>query len=334
MPITINEIAKKAGVGVGTVSRYINKQPHVSKKSGEKIKAVIDEFDFVPSALAAQLRSHSTKNIGLLVSRVANPFFSVLFDKLETKLKEQGYQLLVSQTHDDPASEKRFLEQLKTQKVDAVILASVENPSLVMQAIKEHKNKIILLNEHIAGTNSPSIELNHYQATYDALDYLYIQGRRRIAYATGGEYPSVRHGKTRTKAYQDFCTQYNLVINPQIIYTDQHTINDGLEIGKKISIMPQEMRPDSVFANSDEVAIGLIHELKQSGIAVPEEIAVIGYDDQPMAPFVEVPLTTLQQPVDEMVNETVDLLLKCLHGDEINAQKKKLDLKLIVRASA
>lgn len=280
--------------------------------------------------------SHKLDKISFtaLVSRVANPFFSVLFDKLETKLKKLGYQVLVTQTHDDPESEKKFLEQLKTQKVDAVILASVENPDLVMRVGKEFKNKIVLLNEHIEGAGIPSIELNHYQATINALDYLYINGRRHIAYVTGGDYPSVQHGKTRTKAYQDFCAQHNLAISPQDIYVHQHTIYDGIEIGKRIISMTENTRPDSIFTNSDEVAIGVIHALKNGKIAVPKDIAVIGYDDQPMASFVEVPLTTLQQPIDEMVKQTAELLLNCLKGIENREQQKKLELKLVVRTSA
>lgn len=114
---TIKEIAKKAGVGVGTVSRYLNDHPYVSEDKRKKIQAAIDELDYTPSAIATQLRSQSTKNIGVLVSRLANPFFAELFDAIERKLNLYGYQVLVSQTHDDSAAEQRFLDQLKTIKL-------------------------------------------------------------------------------------------------------------------------------------------------------------------------------------------------------------------------
>ena len=335
MAVTISEIAKKAGVGVGTVSRYLNNQPHVSESKKDRIKQAIKDLDYTPSAIAAQLRSKSTKNIGFLVSRISNPFLANLFDMCETRLNELGYQVFVTQTHDDSSAEQRFLEKLKTHQVDGVIMASVENESLVADMAQEYADKIVVFNEHIDNSNLKCVVLDHYQATYDALQYLYGKGKRHIAYATGGEYNDSSHGQSRTRAYKDFCQQYQLEIEPEYIYTKAHTINDGIEIGKQIGKIPAKNQPDAVFANSDEVAIGLIDSLRKQQIKVPEDIAIVGYDDQPMAEFSEIPLTTIQQPIQEMADLAIALLMQGLASNkQEQKENEKLALRLIVRASA
>lgn len=333
---TIKEIAKKAGVGVGTVSRYLNDHPYVSEDKRKKIQAAIDELDYTPSAIATQLRSQSTKNIGVLVSRLANPFFAELFDAIERKLNLYGYQVLVSQTHDDSAAEQRFLDQLKNHQVDGVILASVENHELVRSFAQAYPQKVILLNEENKYRDIQSVTLNHYQATLDALNYLFTQGHRHFVYVTGGNYTVKSHGYSRTKAFQDFTKQHQLSIDPDWLFSQKHTATDGQEIASNLIKNSKNTLPDAIFTNSDEVAIGLIDELQKNNISVPKDIAVIGYDDQPFARFAAVPLTTIRQPISAMANKAVNILLKNLTGQDVpeNITNEDLKLKLIIRKSA
>jgi len=331
---TISEIAKTAGVGVGTVSRYLNNEPHVSEPKKRKIQAAIDELHYTPSAIAAQLRSKTTKNIGFLVSRVTNPFLAALFDAVETDLKSHGYQVFVSQTHDDPSAEQRFLEQIKTHQLDGVIMASVENAELVQQMADEFPDSIVLLNEQIAHPGIRQVTLDHYQATLNGLEYLYQTGRRHIAYATGGDYPSHRHGQSRTQAYQDFHASYHLSIDSKLVFAKKHSLADGTLIGKTIADMSQAERPDAIFTNSDEVAIGVIAAVQAAGLRVPEDLAVMGYDDQPMAQFAAVPLTTIHQPVTAMAQQAVALLLAGLDAETQPVDSESTQLKLVIRKSA
>lgn len=332
---TISEIAKAAGVGVGTVSRYLNNEPHVSEPKQKKIQAAIDELHYTPSAIATQLRSQTTKNIGFLVSRITNPFLAELFDAVETNLKARGYQVLVSQTHDDPTAEKRFLDQIKTHQLDGVIMASVEDADLVRQIAAEYPNSIVLLNEEIEDAAIKQVTLDHYQATLNGLNYLYQQGHRRIAYATGGDFPSLRHGQSRTQAYQDFYTAHQLTIDPNLIYPKRHGLKDGQMIGETIAQLNRAQRPDAIFTNSDEVAMGVIAAVQAAGLRVPEDLAVVGYDDQPMAQFAPVPLTTIKQPVRAMAEQAVALLLQGLNAEaEPVASKRDLQLTLVIRKSA
>ncbi|MCH4170058.1 MAG: LacI family transcriptional regulator [Lactobacillus sp.] len=330
---TISEIAKRAGVGTTTVSRYLNHHPYISAEKKAKIEAAIIALDYTPSAIATQLRHQTTNNIGVLVSRITNPFFTALFDALERQLHNYGYQVMVMQTYDDEHSERAFLNQIKNKQMDGLILASVENPASVLQVAQEFPKRIVLLNENIADPNIRAIVLNHYQATLDGLNYLHARGCRRIAYATGGDFSQKGHGQERNNAYRDFLAQQHLPENPDWIFQQQHTIADGQHLAQQLQALPKDRRPDAIFTNSDEIAMGLIGALMKAGIRVPEDIAVMGYDDQPMAAYLEVPLTTIHQPIEEMAQAAVYQLLTCL-GQTLTDPKPDLTLKLVPRSSA
>lgn len=331
---TISEIAAEAGVGVGTVSRYLNHRPSVSVAKKKQIQAAIEKLDYTPNAIASQLRAQNTNTIGVLVSRISNPFFAQLFDALERELNGYGFQVMVMQTHDDALAEQHFLDKLKQQQVDGVILASIENQQLVAQLSATYANQMVLLNEEATDIGIPMISLNHYQATKDALAYLYHQGHRRIAYATGGDFPSTHHGRSRTQAYLDFCEEQQLVVNNSWVFAQQHTIADGQALGKQLASLNPSDRPTAVFTNSDEVAVGVIDELQQQHFRVPDDMAVMGYDDQPFAAVAQVPLTTVRQPVAAMAQLAVDQLLHHLGRLQRPELAIALSLDLIKRKSA
>lgn len=135
---------------------------------------------------------------------------------------------------------------------------------------------------------------------------------RRSSSATGGQFDDTRHGRDRNEAYLDFLDRHVLASDRDIIFTDRHTVSDGTDLACTLGRLASDRRPDAVFANSDEVAIGLIGGLTASGIRVPDDIAVVGYDDQPMAPYLQVPLTTIRQPVAAMAQAAVHRLLSGL----------------------
>ena len=167
---TISEIAAAAGVGVTTVSRYLNHHPYISADKKARIEAAIKTLGYTPSAAATSLRAQATGNIGVLVSRVTNPFFAGLFDAIERTLHAHGYQVMISQTYDDPDAEGRFLNQLKSRELDGVILASVEAPARVAAVAKAFPGRVVVVNADVQIPNAKSFVLPHYQATRDALD--------------------------------------------------------------------------------------------------------------------------------------------------------------------
>ena len=331
---TISEIAAAAGVGVTTVSRYLNHHPYISADKKARIEAAIKTLGYTPSAAATSLRAQATGNIGVLVSRVTNPFFAGLFDAIERTLHAHGYQVMISQTYDNPDAEERFLNQLKSRELDGVILASVEVPARVATVAKAFPGRVVVVNADVQIPTAKSLVLPHYQATRDALDYLFAQGHRRFAYMTGGAIKSARHGQSRTQAFFDFMQARGLPVEPAWLFEQVHTATEGQTLGRQIAALAPAKRPDAIFTNSDEVAVGVVDSLVAANIAVPDDIAVMGYDDQPFAPFARVPLTTVHQPVAEMAQVATDLLLAGLGRGEPAVAPEPLTLTLKIRQSA
>ncbi|WP_424320428.1 LacI family DNA-binding transcriptional regulator [Lacticaseibacillus chiayiensis] len=331
---TIREIATAAGVGVTTVSRYLNHHPYISADKKARIEAAIQTLGYTPSAAATSLRAQATGNIGVLVSRVTNPFFAGLFDAIERTLHEQGYQVMISQTYDDPDAEERFLDQLKSRKLDGIILASVEAPERVAAVAKAFPGRVVVVNADVQIPHATSLVLPHYQATRDALDYLYEKGHRRFAYVTGGAIQSARHGRSRTQAFFDFMEAHALAVEPTLLFDQVHTAAEGQVIGKQLAALTPAKRPDAIFTNSDEVAVGVLDSLLAADLKVPNDIAVMGYDDQPFAPFARVPLTTVHQPVIEMAEVATDMLLRGLGRGDHKKDPATLALSLKIRQSA
>ncbi|OAU82679.1 LacI family transcriptional regulator, partial [Lacticaseibacillus rhamnosus] len=245
-----------------------------------------------------------------------------------------GYQVMISQTYDDPDAEGRFLNQLKSRELDGVILASVEAPARVAAVAKAFPGRVVVVNADVQIPNAKSLVLPHYQATRDALDYLFAQGHRHFAYMTGGAIKSARHGQSRTQAFFDFMQARGLPVEPAWLFEQVHSATEGQTLGRQIAALAPAKRPDAIFTNSDEVAVGVVDSLVAANIAVPDDMAVMGYDDQPFAPFARVPLTTVHQPVAEMAQVATDLLLAGLGRGEPAATLEPLTLTLKIRQSA
>ena len=328
---TIAEIAKEAGLGTTTVSRYLNNKPYVSKEKREKIEAAIKKLDYTPNRVAKQLRTNKTNQIAVLVSRITNPFFAELFDEIERLLHKYGYNVMIMQTYDDSEVERHFLNMLQSHEVDAIMLASIERQSQILKMAKKFPGKVILVNESIPGLDDQAIKLDHYSAVQNGLNYLYKKGRIQIAYVTGGMFNGKDHGSVRTQAFLDFMQEHNLNINSDWLFENYHSATDGDRLAKNISEL--SIKPNAIFTNSDEVALGLIAGLEDRNIAVPEDIAVFGYDDQPFSKYAKVPLTTIRQPVKAIAEASVKKLLYNLHvSNEI--EDGNLQLKVIIRQSA
>lgn len=329
---TIKDVAKEAGLSVSTVSRFLNNHPYISDEKKKRIQQAMNELNYAPSAVATQLRSKKCTTIGVLISRITNPFFSYLVDAIEKQAKEYGYQLLIMQTYDDPKAELKMLEYLKQQVIAGLIMTSVESDSTVISGYSEY-GPIVLCNEKIEGSNIPSISTDQEEMSYEATNYLVQKGYRKIAYCTGGSLAVGGHGQVRTKGFERALTTNNLTTKSTWIFKQVHTMTDGQEVAKKIIQLPEKERPDAVFTGSDEVAIGIIKEMLQQEFRVPEDLAVLGFDNQPSTSIIAVPLTTIAQPTTALGVEATKLMIALIEGTTYNIKKEELELTLIERES-
>ncbi len=321
-----------AGLSVSTVSRVINNHKYVSEDKREAILKAMKELNYQPSTAARQLRGQSSQIIGIIVPRITNPFFSYLVDEIQRIAYQNDFQIMIFQSNEDKAKEASFLELLVKKQIDGIIMCAIENDQDFVESFTRY-GPIILCNESFESSSIPTIILDQMNGAYMGIKYLLDKGCRKIAYCTGGLFDENGKDKSRNSGFHKAITEYGLKVNPEWIFVDQHTIDDGKQIARKISEMG-EHRPDAVFTGSDEVAAGLIVEAKRLGIAIPEELSVMGFDDQPLAELTTPAITTVKQPIQELGRETVNLMLSILQSSRYEPDREKLKMTLVIRESA
>ncbi|MDN6508693.1 MAG: LacI family transcriptional regulator [Tetragenococcus halophilus] len=330
---TIKDVASKANLSVSTVSRYLNHHPYISDDKKQRIKAAMKELDYTPSSIATQLRSKKGNTIGILVSRITNPFFSYLVDAIEKEAKKNHYNVLIMQTYDDKKSEMNMLELLKQQVVSGLIMCSVEGDPATIQSYQEF-GPIVLCNETMRGSLVPTVVTDQKSAVYDAMIYLADKGYQQIAYCTGGTLTNEGHGRSRTEGFEQALLEKQLPFKRDWIFRQVHTSQDGNDVADKIFNLPKGKRPEAIFTNSDEVAIGVMESMLQRGYKIPQDLAIIGFDNQPATSMLTVPLTTIAQPVAALGTEATNLLLAKIEDSSYEVDQSKLKLSLIKRKSA
>ncbi|MFC4619154.1 LacI family DNA-binding transcriptional regulator [Camelliibacillus cellulosilyticus] len=326
---TIEDVAKLAGYSRATVSRVINNYPHVSEEKRRKVLQAMDELGYVPNSIARNLRTQTNETIGVLIPRLSNPFFSKLVDTMENIAAENGFQVIVCQTRSDQHRELLYLNWLKTRQMGGVILASSENQWEVIKGYREF-GPIIFCNEYPPHTEAPIVCLDQCKGGYIGTKHLIERGHTKIAHCyAGSQFTNIRD---RFKGFKQALEEYGLTLRSEWIFKDAYDTRDGQRIYHEI--MALKDRPTAVFTSSDEVALGLIAEAKKYHTRVPDDLAVLGFDDQPIAALMDPSMTTIYQPVEQIGQKAIELMIRLLKGEQEPKHKViELPLHLIVRNS-
>ncbi|WP_082233056.1 LacI family DNA-binding transcriptional regulator [Halobacillus massiliensis] len=327
---TISDVAKLSGLSKATVSRVINNHPYISKEKRERVEQAMKELGYVPNPYARRLRGTLTSTIGVIVPRIVNPFFSYLINSIEQSAFKNNYQVLMFQSNENKEKELYFLNLLKNRQVDGIVMAAIENDWEVIEPYTQY-GPIVLCNEYLNKANVPTVRLDQVKGAYIGIRHLIEKGHTKIAYCTGGLFAEDGKDKDRNKGYQQALEEAGLTINPNWIFINKHTMEDGKSVLKKMMAMSD--RPTAIFTGSDEIAAGVIIAAKQKGVRVPEDVAVIGFDDQPAAEMIDPKLTTIRQPIEEMGEKAVEQLILQMNNNGAAVEIIELPVELQVRDS-
>jgi DNA-binding LacI/PurR family transcriptional regulator len=326
----ISDVAEKTGYSITTISRAINDHPYVSDKTKKKIFDAMKELDYYPNNVAQQLRGKGTKLIGVIISFVTNPFFTYLVDAIEKAAYQVGYQIVILQTLEEPEREKRFIEMLKKRQLDGLIMTSLDDDSPEVLKLIE-AGKIVVCNRYLGEQNIPLIHVDEKKATYEATYYLLSKGHRKIGYVTGNR-GSMLPVDPRFEGYVQALKEFDIEPNSNYIFPRRLTISDGKSTLTDVLALGEE-RPDALLVISDEVASGILSQCHLLNIKVPETLAIIGFDDQPIAEALYPGLTTVRQPIKEMGEYVAALIIANIEHRE-HPERPELNTKLIIRGTA
>lgn len=323
----IEDVAKKTGYSITTISRAINGHPYVSDKTKEKIFTAMRELNYYPNNIAQQLRGQGTKMIGVVISFITNPFFAYLVDAIERYLSDEGYQVVILQTLENSKKELKYIEMLQKKQLDGLIMANLENDKPeVVELIKN--GKIVLCNRYLGDEDLPIIQINEQQAAYEGTKYLIDTGYKKLAFCSGGVKNQHDH---RFIGFMQAVEEAGLTFDENLFFPKMLNIEDG-ENWLKQRLNQKKSLPDAVFTNGDEVAAGILSEALKNNLNIPADLALIGFDDQPIAAVLNPALTTIHQPIKEIGEHAAKVLLAHLHNQEL-PEIPNFSTKLMIRGT-
>ncbi len=326
---TIEDVAKLAGLSRTTVSRVINNHPYVSDEKKKRVLVAMSALGFVPNSAARRLRNQKTETIAVLVPRVTNPFFSKLIESLEMAASEYNYKLIICQTRYSPEKELGYLQLLSTKQVDGIILCSLQNDWEKIEPFLQH-GPIVLCNEYTEKANIPTVKFNQIEGAYTATKHLLEQGHRRLLFCSGSEQSMVvQH---RKMGFLRAVAEYKQQVEYVEFVESAYEIEDGRNIFHKIASMKKP--PTAVFAGGDEVAAGIISEAKRNHWNVPEQLAIVGFDNQLLSEIIDPTITTVCQPIDKMANKVIELMMEKIRTKRYQQKEvHEFNLELKVKGS-
>lgn len=327
MAVTIKDIAKVAGVSHTTVSRALRGHSAISAATTARIQKLAQEMGYVPSAVAQSLLSRQTYTIGMVITTIADPFVSHVVNGAEQTAQKAGYSLFLAISHNDPEKEIAVVETLQRRRVDAIIVTSSRVGSLYSDQLEKIQVPIVLINNQEEGEYLYSVSIDDVQGARLAVEHLISLGHHRIGYVTTAHRP--KSNGQRLFGYQAVLEEAGISTDPGLIFSEN--CDDDFVCGQAALSFCLKHQITAVFCYNDVTAIGLLTACRQKGIAVPENLSIIGFDDIDATLFVMPPLTTIRQPRYSLGEIAMTMILNLLDGRDV--QDKVLPCQLIVRES-
>ena len=313
----IVDVARRAGVSVGSVSRVINEHPTVSPATRERVEIAIRELDYVPNAIAGSLRSRRSKTIGLIIPDVTNPFFSELALHVERSAAAAGYNVILGNSDNSAERQKHYLRALAVRRVDGIILV----PARGIEPSFEFEIPLVGVDRDVVGRQF--VASDNRAGAKSAVEYLHRLGHQLIACVAGPK--DLPNAQERRMGYEDVALPIlrSAGVDPSAyIVSADFSYESGYAAVR--SLMDVAPRPTAIFASSDQQAIGGLRAAADLGLAVPDDLSIVGFDDIPLANLVMPRLTTVRQPVAKIGVLAMQLLLDLFSGAAAPRRRRHL----------
>lgn len=328
---TLKDIAKKLDVSVTTISKALKNHPDISKERREQILAAVDELNYVPNAMASNLRMRSTRFVGLIVSNNANPYFAEVVSGIEKVLSKEGYFTLMFNNGEDAERELKFVNELRSINVAGVIITPACGNSESVEVLRASKIPFVLLNRYINKDRDNYVVANDYMSGYQGTKRLIERGPRPVYYFNLNT--SISAARERLAGYHDALNEAGIDVRKEWIIDNIQS--PEVAYNAITDLYKKQGREFSVLCYSDYVALGALKALNELGISVPDEVAVLGIDGISVSKYLTNPLTTMYVDKFKLGAESANLLLALIENNHEGNQKLPekhivIDSKLII----
>ena len=334
--ITIYDIAKKLDITAATVSRALNNNPKIKEATRELVLKTAKEMNYEQNRLAKALKSGKSYNVGVIVPRIDNNFFGSVIRGIEEELYPEGFHVIICQTHDQEDLESANINSLLNLQVDGILMSTTNkknDDSDKFERIMKKKIPLIFFDRKKDFKGVSSVTIDDFKGGYDATQHLIDQGNKRIAHLSSDRRLEIY--MNRYLGYKQALIDNGLEFDERLVLECYSKVSEGRKMAQKLLSM--ENPPDAIFSSSDFTALGAIQEIKSHGFKIPEDIAVIGFSNEPFTRFMELSITSIDQSPVEMGRIAAKVFLEEADNNSkgIRSEKKVvLEPELIIRKSS
>lgn len=324
--VTIQDVAKTAGVSVSTVSRVLNGKVDVSSETQDRVRSVIDEMGYTTNLAARSMRSLKKNLVGLIMPDIAYPFAVEVMRGVNQAIADSEFDLLVYTTGDIRKSgrashEQKYVSLLNNSITDGTIIVAPVTGEFSTDA------PIVSIDPLMSNPNYPSVHATNYQGAMDAMNYLLGLGHKRIGFICGRA--ELESSTRRLKGYRDALEQVELPVEENLIASGDYTTERGVKCTQEL--LSLDNPPTAIFASNDQTAMGVYQVAQKVGLRIPDDLSVVGFDNIMESKYMK--LTTVDQFIYEMGLVATQMLIKLINGEPLDSQTYKMHTQLIVRDS-
>ena len=330
---TIYDIAKELKITAATVSRALNNNPKISKKTRELVHATAAKMNYKQNKLALALKSGKSKNVGVVVPFINKNFFASVIRGIEDELYPKGFHVIISQTHEDVDREKKIIQNLINAQVDGILISTSftnENKEQLNQELKK-STPFIFFDRVLNFDGTSTVTIDDYQGGFDATEHLIHQGCKRIAHFYVDQ--NIELYNNRLNGYKDALLKHGIAYHGDYVISLTSDMEAGKEAAEKLMKLP--VPPDAIFSSTDNGLLGAVKYLQSISVKIPEDFCVVGFSNEPFTQFLEPSISSVDQSPMEMGKMAAKVFLKQIENDESGIDENVvLPAKLIIRKSS
>ena len=324
----IHDVARRANVSIATVSRVLNPSDHkVSSETAEKVRRAVKELDYHPNALARALQMKKTMTIGVIIPDISNHYYAEIVRGIQSVADREGYNIILQNTDRIQERIVKSIYLLRENIVDGIIFSGgIINGYEPLSALKELRDRVVVIGRH--DVNFPAIMVDNIAGATLAVEHLIDRGHARIGLIGWSDNSTT--AKDRLSGYKSALAQNSCHFEPSLVRQGQLTPESGYNEAKLL--LSQENKPTAIFAGNDQMAFGVIYAATEMGLRVPEDLAVIGFDNIPLSSFFVPSLSTIEIPMFTLGSDSMETLVSLIAGEKISRIKLH-KTNLIIRKS-
>ncbi len=330
---SIQDVARLAGVSLGTVSNVLNNPAMVKPSTSAKVQQAIQQLGFVRNDAARQLKAGKSRTLGMVVYDSSNPFFAEVTRSAENAASERNFTVLVGNSNHKHAREKQYMQLFDQQRVAGVLVSPTSDIYAQIDELRAHGTQTVVIDRKADSSSCCSVSVDDVAGGRIAVEHLLSIGRRNIGFVGNLEMKQVADRLAGSLAALNRLMPESKLV---MFESDDMSIVSGRTIGEAVLAMPKSERPDAIFASNDLIAMGLVQAFVLSGkIDIPNEIALIGYDDIPWAEAAVVPLSSIRQPAKKIGETAIALLLDEVENGAAHEHRQvTYQPELVIRSSS